>query len=107
VLSQILRNVVANAAKYRSPQRALVVAIAAQRTEGRIEIIITDNGVGMSADTLGHAFDPYYRAPSASGPGHGLGLAIVKRTLEAVGGTIGLASTLGTGTTVTIHLPAA
>src|SRR5207248_1854663 len=44
VLSQILRNVVSNAAKYRAPDRELALTIAAQRTEGRVEIVVADNG---------------------------------------------------------------
>ena len=106
-LSQILRNVIANALKYRSNERRLVLGIDVRRGERTVEIAVSDNGVGMTDETVAHAFEPYYRAPSASGAGHGLGLAIVKRTLEAVGGTAVIVSTPGQGTRVTIQVPVA
>ncbi|HUJ59255.1 MAG TPA: HAMP domain-containing sensor histidine kinase [Kofleriaceae bacterium] len=107
VLAQILRNVISNAVRYRTPSRRLVLAIAVRKTGGEVELAITDNGIGMSSDTVTHAFEPYYRAPSASGPGHGLGLAIVKRTLEAIHGSIAISSKIAQGTRVTVRLPAA
>ena len=107
VLAQVLRNLVTNAAKYRAPDRRLVLRVEARRTGERIEIAVSDNGIGMEVETAAHAFEPLYRAPGAVVPGHGLGLAIVQRTIEAIGGTVSLASTLGEGTRVTIEVPAA
>jgi signal transduction histidine kinase len=73
-----------------------------------IELIVTDNGVGMTNEAVAHAFDPFYRAsPTMSIPGHGLGLAIVKRTIDAMGGDCHLASVPNEGTRVTLLLPAA
>jgi signal transduction histidine kinase len=107
VLGQALRNLVTNAAKYRAPDRKLVLRVEARRAGERVAIAIADNGIGMEAETLEHAFDPLYRAAGTSAPGHGLGLAIVKRTIEAAGGRVSLASKLGEGTRVTIEVPAA
>lgn len=107
VLSQILRNLVGNAAKYRSPDRRLALRIEARRTAGDAVVVVSDNGAGMDADTAAHAFEAHYRAPGASSPGHGLGLSIVKRTLDAIGGTVELASKAGEGTKVAVKLPAA
>jgi signal transduction histidine kinase len=73
-----------------------------------VEIVVTDNGVGMTREAVAHAFDPFYRASTArSIPGHGLGLAIVKRTLDAMGGDCQLDSVPNQGTSVTLRLPAA
>ena len=124
VLAQLVRNVITNAIKYRGADRRLRVAIDAKprRATERpaygttriphdaslIEIVVTDNGVGMTGEAIAHAFDPFYRASATrSIPGHGLGLAIVKRTLEAMGGDCYLASAPNEGTRVTLHLPAA
>ncbi|MBV8760030.1 MAG: HAMP domain-containing histidine kinase, partial [Deltaproteobacteria bacterium] len=107
VLAQILRNVIVNAAKYRSPSRQLLLRITARIADNMVELTITDNGIGMDADTAAHAFEPLYRAPGASSPGHGLGLAIVRRTVQAVGGTVALTSTKGEGTQITVRVPAA
>ena len=126
VLAQLVRNLVSNAIKYRGADRRLLVNIDARRcaaaaadqpgrTAGRpashaalIELIVTDNGVGMTTEAAAHAFDPFYRAtPTRSIPGHGLGLAIVKRTIDAMGGDCHLVSAPNEGTRVTLHLPAA
>jgi signal transduction histidine kinase len=124
VLAQLVRNVVGNAIKYRGADRPLQVSIDAHpcsapvaaadgasppADEARVvEIVVTDNGVGMTREVAAHAFDPFYRASATSRiPGHGLGLAIVKRTLDAMGGDCELSSTPNQGTRVTLHLPAA
>jgi len=124
VLAQLIRNLVTNAIKYRGTDRRLLVAIDAkpcagpagdpERGTGRprdarlIEIVVADNGVGMTREAAAHAFDPFYRASTSRGiPGHGLGLAIVKRTLDAMGGACHLASVPNEGTRITLHLPAA
>jgi two-component system OmpR family sensor kinase len=110
VLAQLVRNVVGNAIKYRGVGRPLQVSIDASRPdEARlVEIVVTDNGVGMTDEAAAHAFDPFYRATTALGiPGHGLGLAIVKRTVDAMGGDCHLSSAPNQGTRVTLHLPAA
>jgi len=119
VLAQLVRNVVSNAIKYRGADRRLVVQIDARPCAAdaggelgaaapHIELVVTDNGVGMTGEAVAHAFDPFYRASTTrSVPGHGLGLAIVKRTLDAMGGDCQLASIPNQGTRVTLHLPAA
>jgi signal transduction histidine kinase len=108
VLAQVLRNVIGNSAKYRSPERPLELHIDAHCEGDRVEIAVGDNGIGMDADTRAHAFDPFYRARGAkSVGGHGLGLAIVKRTIDALGGTCTLDSSANHGTRVTMWLPAA
>ena len=77
------------------------------RTEGRdagVTIEITDTGVGMDADAIARIFEPYF---STKATGTGLGLTIAKRNIELTGGTIGVTSEKGVGTTVTIKVPAA
>ena len=106
VLAQVLRNLISNAAKYRAPGRKLALRVLARKDGDRVEIAVCDNGRGMDAEAASHAFEPYYRA-STDVPGHGLGLSIVRRTIEAIGGTVELASTLGEGTRVTVTVAAA
>ena len=107
VLTQVLRNLIANSAKYRSPERSLALHIDAHRAGGEVEIEIGDNGIGMDDETARRAFEPFFRARAARVAGHGLGLAIVKRTVDALGGTCSLTSARDHGTQVTIRLPAA
>jgi signal transduction histidine kinase len=118
VLAQVVRNLITNAIKYRGTGRRLLVNIdarpcpttapAASPAPAQIELVVTDNGVGMTTEAVEHAFDPFYRASAThSIPGHGLGLAIVKRTIDAMGGDCHLASVPNQGTRVTLHLPSA
>ena len=106
VLGQILRNLVSNASKYRAPDRRLALRITGGPAGDAFELAVRDNGRGMTAEAAARALEPFYRV-SGDLPGHGLGLSIVQRSIEAVGGSIALASTPGEGTTVTLRLPRA
>jgi len=105
VLSQIIRNLVSNAVKFRSRQRKLQLHLAARAHADGIEVVIEDNGVGMDAESAAHAFEPYYRGQAREIPGHGLGLAIVERAAEALGGRCELSSVLDRGTRIVVRLP--
>jgi signal transduction histidine kinase len=75
------------------------------RAEARppvISVDLIDTGVGMEPDALARMFEPYF---STKATGTGLGLTIAKRNIELIDGTIGLSSTRGVGTTVTITVP--
>lgn len=106
-LDRVVQNLVSNAIKYRDPERPLELSITAAHVDGAIELVVSDNGIGMDGATVAHAFDPLFRGDVTRRiPGHGLGLAIVKRTVEAFGGTCRLASTPRVGTRISIRLPA-
>jgi signal transduction histidine kinase len=106
VLGQVLRNLLSNAIKYRAIDRRLIVRLEAVSEGGTVTLSISDNGQGMDDHAVAHAFEPLYRAPGASRPGHGLGLSIVKRTVESAGGRVELSSNKGEGTIARVHLPA-
>jgi len=77
-------------------------------TDGSATLEIEDRGEGIDADALPHVFDRFYRGdPSRTRVtgGTGLGLAICKAIAERAGGSIGIVSELGLGTTLTIRLP--
>jgi len=69
----------------------------------RAKIIVSDNGPGISPDVLPHIFEPFYTTKGNKGTG--LGLDICKQIVEAHGGTIGVESQLGHGTTFIVRLP--
>jgi signal transduction histidine kinase len=69
----------------------------------RVTIIIADRGAGIEPAHLPHVFDPYFTTKRG---GTGLGLAIAKNIVEGLGGTIGVSSTPGAGTEISIRLPA-
>lgn len=69
-----------------------------------VQVIIQDNGRGMSSAELSHIFEPFYTT-KAPGQGTGLGLATCHRIIEQHGGEINVASVPGEGTTFIVRLP--
>jgi signal transduction histidine kinase len=106
ILSQILRNLIGNAIKFRAHARSLSITIEAREVGPMVEIAIEDNGIGMDPENAKHAFEPFYRGlTDREVPGHGLGLAIVERTTRALGGTCELWSVPDRSTRIAVRLP--
>jgi two-component system sensor histidine kinase BaeS len=105
-LRQIVGNLVSNAVRH-TPSGGRVVLGACRTAEGaRIEV--SDTGTGIGPQDLPRVFDRFWRAEksrSRRSGGSGLGLAIVRKLVEAHGGTVEAASTPGSGTVFTLHLP--
>lgn len=101
---RVLGNLLANAFQYTPPGRAVTLEVC---TDGPIvRVVVADQGIGMVAEDLPHVFDPFYRGRNVGQHrGMGLGLSIVRETLEQMGGSVALASTIGVGTTVEVLLP--
>ncbi len=74
---------------------------------GYVRIRVTDSGIGIPDDVLPRIFDPYFSTKQrGTQKGMGLGLTICRNVIQRHGGTVGVESAVGRGTTVTIHLPA-
>jgi len=107
-LERAVINLVDNAIKYGN--EAGTVSIRATRSDGVVDIAVTDDGPGIDEAHLARLFERFYRIDpgrSRSHGGAGLGLSIVKHLVEAMDGTINVSSKLGEGTTFVITLPAA
>jgi len=95
VLQVVVSNLVRNACSYTD--------------EGRIDVhvlndrvVVRDTGIGMSAEALSRAFEPFYRAEPSRPQGTGLGLSIVRRLCDRFGWKVSLASQPGKGTEATV-----
>ncbi|MEJ8667584.1 HAMP domain-containing sensor histidine kinase [Streptomyces sp. MS1.AVA.1] len=102
---KIILNLLSNALKFTFTGGARVQVAAAG---DRARLTVTDTGTGIPADELPRLFERFYRvrgARSRSHEGSGLGLVLVKDLVEAHGGTVGVDSRLGQGTSVTVDLP--
>jgi signal transduction histidine kinase len=108
-ITQIVVNLMTNAVKF-TPSGGKV-ALKASADAGGLSLVVTDNGRGMSPETVKHCFEPFFqdaaRDVSRKREGTGLGLAISLRMAEMHGGTLNLKSRLGEGTAVTLWLPPA
>jgi signal transduction histidine kinase len=79
-----------------------VLTLEAHGIDDVIELLVSDDGVGMDAETQKRIFEPYF---TTKAEGTGLGLPIVKQTIEALGGTLAVSSHGGRGTVFTVRLP--
>jgi signal transduction histidine kinase len=110
-LSQCVQNLITNALKYGSEQRwiGIQARLAEHGATGKeIQISVVDRGIGIAPEELRHIFEPFYRSPSVTAAqihGTGLGLPLAKSIMEAMNGQVTVKSTLGRGSTFTLHLP--
>lgn len=106
-LAQVLRNLLSNAVKFTSVGKVtLMVGFGRQTHE--LRFAVHDTGIGVPADRADRLFKPYQQAHEALNQGYGgtgLGLSISRRLVEAMGGTIGLRSREGLGSTFYFELP--
>jgi PAS domain S-box-containing protein len=103
-LEQVFLNVLVNA-WHAMPEGGTLTIAAAVTTGETVRLSFGDTGVGMAAEVLARAFEPFYSTKGERGTG--LGLAICKRIIESHQGMMYLESTPGGGTTVILELPQA
>lgn len=106
-LLQVLDHLVANAIKYNREGGQVTLACNA-RQDGRIRLAVADNGPGIPPADQAQLFVPFDRLGAEKGTvgGAGIGLAISRRLIEAMGGSIGVDSPPGGGSTFWVELPA-
>ncbi|WP_426937080.1 sensor histidine kinase [Brevibacterium sp. LE-L] len=108
LLVNAVRNLIDNAINY-SPDGTRV-GVGVDLVDERVEIAVTDQGIGMSAQDTERVFERFYRVDPARSRitgGTGLGLSIVKHIIATHGGEVRVWSRLGKGSTFTIVLPLA
>lgn len=101
-----LEEILANASRFRSPERPLYVVIEIVQVDGELLLTISDNGTGMSPQTLGKCKKPFEQAaPKPLPRGVGLGLTTAVVAFLHIHGNVEIESVSGKGTRVTISLP--
>jgi len=108
-IAQAVGNLLANALKF-TPEGGEVRFAAGLDGQGNAVLRISDTGIGMAAETVAAALEPFRQLDGSLArrfEGAGLGLSISKALAELHGGSLGVESAMGAGTTVTIILPAA
>ena len=107
LLSELVMNLLDNAVKYNN-EGGSVHAKLKPAGDDKLELTISDTGIGIPKDKQGRVFERFYRAEESrnkSTGGSGLGLAICKHIVEKHKGTLSMTSEEGKGTTVTVILP--
>jgi len=106
-LEKIILNLLFNSVKF-TPAGGSVELLAALQ-EGALVLRVKDTGMGISEKDLPHIFDRFWQADASAQrkyQGTGIGLSLVKEMVEVQGGTVGVESQLGKGTTITVQIPA-
>lgn len=102
--SWVLVNLLTNAIKF-SPEQS-VINLEVKEVNELIIFSVTDKGKGIEEKYLHKIFDRYFKVPGQAQTGTGLGLAISKDFIEAQGGSIGVKSSFGEGSTFAFQIPA-
>ena len=106
-LKQIVLNLLSNAVKYNRPGGTVSLSCDPATTPGQLRLSVSDTGPGLTSADVSKLFVPFERlgAERSGVEGTGIGLALAKRLVEAMGGTIGVESTPGRGSTFYVELP--
>ena len=107
---QVVGNLVGNAIKYSSDASPVRVTVSTTPDGGHVLVSVTDAGRGIPSDQLEQVFEKFHRVEDAlrmTTGGTGLGLFIARELTQAMGGTLGVSSVLGEGSTFTLTLRAA
>jgi two-component system phosphate regulon sensor histidine kinase PhoR len=104
----LLSNILDNAVKYSGQN--LQIRVTTKNVGKTIRVVLEDNGIGMSRETINRIFERFYRAHTGNlhnVKGFGLGMSYVKSMVDAHNGKIRVDSTLGKGSTFTLDFPLA
>jgi PAS domain S-box-containing protein len=106
-LAQAMGNLLANALKFTPADGGVRIAAHVER-DGAAVLVVEDTGIGMAPETIAAALEPFRQIDGTLArrfEGAGLGLSISKSLVELHGGRLEIASEVGAGTTVALHLP--
>lgn len=103
-LRQVVANLVANAVKFGPPETKIALATTNSTNDQTVMITVEDEGPGIAVEDQSLVFEPFWQADREL-PGAGLGLNIVRQLVERLGGTVGVTSQLGRGSTFVVRLP--
>jgi PAS domain S-box-containing protein len=109
-LRQILLNLTGNAIKFTEAGSVMVQVVQVGDPAGglRLRFDVVDSGIGLTAEQRARLFQPFQQADTSTSRkygGSGLGLSICRRLCEMMGGTIGVESEIGQGSTFWLELP--
>lgn len=106
VFSEVISNLLDNAIRYN--KKGGWVKVESKEMDGKVEISVSDNGIGIPKESIERVFERFYRVDksrSRESGGTGLGLSIVKNGMERMGGEVRVESSQGEGSVFTLTFP--
>ncbi|HKJ00958.1 MAG TPA: ATP-binding protein [Longimicrobiales bacterium] len=104
LLGRVLENLISNAVKFVPAERTPQVRIRARAHDRHVRLEIQDNGIGIAEADQARAFRAFERLDPAHFQGTGVGLSIVQKSVERMGGEVGVTSRIGEGSTFHVLL---
>lgn len=106
-LKQVLLNLISNAVKYNRKGGKVHIESRQSDKSGYLKVLVTDTGIGIAPHRLTELFQPFNRLDAANTEieGTGIGLSLTRQILELMGGTVGVESEVGVGSTFWFELP--
>lgn len=104
-LFHIVSNLLMNALKFTAAGGKITLSVTANETLKKLDILVKDTGVGISAEALPHIFDRFFSEGGEAAPGTGLGLTLTKELVKLLGGSINVQSEPGKGSEFRVELP--
>ena len=104
MLDKVIFNLLSNAFKFTKDHGSIKVSIKKIPGDDEVLVQVEDNGIGMTEESVSHAFDMFYQADSYSYKGSGLGLSLSKEFMNLHNGDLKVRSKKNQGTAFTIHL---
>lgn len=102
-MQKMVGNLISNAIKF-TPQGG-EVTVSISTTGKKLHVCVADNGVGIQPEDIERLFEPFFQGSNHERTGTGVGLALVSQLAKALGGQVGVSSTLGEKTQFVITLP--
>lgn len=103
-VAQAIRNLIHNGLDASGPEGRVTVTATTNEAKELVQILVTDEGQGMTAEVLGRVGDPFFTTKEP-GRGIGLGLYLTRNVISQLGGEISFRSSPGAGTTADVSLP--
>ncbi|MDB6025732.1 MAG: histidine kinase [Verrucomicrobiales bacterium] len=107
LLGQSIANLLSNAVKFIPKERTPHIRIWSERQGSLVKLVVEDNGIGIAPEDQQRIFQLFQRAGPGSYAGTGIGLAVVAKGVPRMGGTVGVTSRPGEGSSFWIQLPVA
>lgn len=106
LITIIIKNLLENAVSFRKPEnhQELIITIQVLYKENYLQLIVSDNGIGIEDPYLSKIFDQYFKGTQSS-KGNGLGLYLVQKALDKLNGSIQVSSKFENGSTFTVSIP--